>query len=125
MAGRAGRKRILIVDDYRPFAFSLRFMLSADHEVLEASDGKAALAILRSDDRFDCVLCDVTMPELSGLDLYEEVRRTAPELARRFVFMSGDVTSWEERARLGAIPNPRLEKPFARAAIEAALKELW
>jgi len=105
--------RILIVDDYAPFARSLRLMLSADHEVEVASGGAEAQTLLRASPRYDVVLCDLLMPGLTGMELYESLRRERPGDEARILFMTGGAHTEEARQFLARVPNPCLEKPFA------------
>jgi signal transduction histidine kinase len=61
----AERRRVLIVDDDRPVAAAIALELE-EHEVVVAESGREALEILRHDQRFDVILCDLMMPEVSG-----------------------------------------------------------
>ncbi|WP_045234169.1 response regulator, partial [Deinococcus pimensis] len=78
-APRAARpSRLLLVDD----SLSVRRVVSrmlerAGYTVVTASDGEAALDVLREDTAFDAVLTDLEMPRVSGYELIEEVRRRA------------------------------------------------
>ncbi len=62
---------------------------------------------------FDLILCDVMMPEMTGMQLYEELHRQHPELAPRVVFMTGGAFTQSARQFLAGIPNMQLEKPIA------------
>src|SRR6059058_1108332 len=80
--------RILVVDDSSPH----RRMLTAifghgGHEVLTASDGEAALAILERE-KVDAVVSDVRMPKLDGFQLCRAIRRDAPWERLPFIFYS-------------------------------------
>jgi CheY-like chemotaxis protein len=59
------------------------------------------------------VLCDVLMPEMTGLELQRELRGIAPGLADRMVFMTGGAFAPEAADELARSPNPRLDKPFS------------
>jgi len=59
--------------------------------VVPALGGIHALEILAADQKFDIVFCDLMMPEISGMEVYEKVVAEYPELAERFVFMTGGV----------------------------------
>jgi CheY-like chemotaxis protein len=64
--------------------------LLGDHKVEVSTSGHDALnRLLGKDGQFDLVLCDLMMPDMTGMDLFEEVQRRAPALAERFVFISG------------------------------------
>ncbi len=105
------RTRVLIIDDDRPVAAALALELT-EHDVVVAGSGREALEILRRDTRFDAVLCDVMMPELSGIDLFHWVQPIEPQLAKRFVFMTGGAFTARAQRFLAEIDNPRLDKPF-------------
>ncbi|MDP3237035.1 MAG: ATP-binding protein [Myxococcales bacterium] len=117
------RRRVMIVDDEQGVVDSLRRVLVRHHEIDAFSDPRAALKALEAGREFDLILCDVTMPFLSGAELYEQVRVKAPAMAPRFAFITGGATSPEAAAFLAAVANPKLEKPFDTATLlELALK---
>lgn len=67
---------VLVVDDSR----SLRLLIGtalrrAGHEVVEAADGVDALAALPAK-AFGCVVCDLNMPRMDGLQFVERLRGT-------------------------------------------------
>jgi two-component system chemotaxis response regulator CheY len=67
--------RALVVDDSRAIRLLLRRMLTElNHSVVEASDGKEALALLRGGERPDVALVDWNMPEMDGVALIRAVR---------------------------------------------------
>src|SRR6476661_2451582 len=71
------RSRVLLVDDDAAIRRSLSRVLGDVYEVVAAPDGKAALAALAADARFDLILCDAGMAGMSGLDVYRAVRDRA------------------------------------------------
>ena len=79
---------VLVVDDEEQVGRATRRILR-DFQVVPARSGQEALEILASL-RFDVVVSDVSMPGLSGPQLYEQVCQRWPHLARRFVFVSGN-----------------------------------
>ncbi len=105
------RRRILIVDDDRPVAAAVALELE-DHDVVVAGSGREAFEILRRDPAFDVILCDVMMPEISGVDLYNWLRPIEPQMLERFVFMTGGAFTARAEQFLRDIPNLRLDKPF-------------
>ena len=122
MGGSLPRKRILLVDDYAPFASSLSLALSGDFDVVVASSGAEAWQALAQS--FDAVLCDLLMPDLSGLDV-DTVRATSPRTASRFVFLTAGAISDETRAHLEECGNRVLRKPFDLQVLSEALGRLW
>jgi PAS domain S-box-containing protein len=104
--------KILVVDDEVHVAAVLAEMLAVDgHSIDVAPNGALALDRLRQGS-YDLVLSDIRMPELDGLSLYQEVRRLHPEMARRFVFLTGDRLSSETGKFLATAGAPSLGKPF-------------
>lgn len=106
-----GVRRVLIIDDDPLVASSLRRLL-ANREVHIADSGRRGIEMLRENDRFEVVLCDLMMPEVSGMDVYETVLEERPDLAERFIFMTGGAFTERARAFLDRVSNPKLEKPF-------------
>ena len=109
--------RILVVDDEAAIRKLLTRLLHA-HDV-EAVESVEALRRLREGARFDVIFCDVMMPTLDGVQLYEEIRTLDPEQARRIVFLTGGVVNTRAAAFLASTQNPILEKPFRPADVLA------
>jgi len=121
----ACRGRVLIVDD-DPFVRRSFSRILRDHDMIEVETGRAALDVLRRDASFDVVLCDVMMPEMTGVDLYRELASSAPQLLERIVFITGGAFTSAARQFLDEVPNHRLEKPVdaqnLRATVEALVR---
>jgi two-component system NtrC family sensor kinase len=84
------RGRILVVDDEQPFGQLIAEALSRDgHDAETAGSGAEALALL-TNGTFDLVISDSKMPGMSGERLLQEARLLKPELAGRFLLMTGD-----------------------------------
>ena len=121
-AARArGGRRILVVDDEPRLCSVIADSLTDRHEVVTAVSGAAARQRLAAE-RFDVILCDVMMPGESGMDLHEWTVRTRPELAPRFVFMTGGTFTPRARDFLASVPNHCLDKPFDQDALERAIE---
>jgi two-component system cell cycle sensor histidine kinase/response regulator CckA len=102
---------ILVVDDEPAVGLVLRRVLR-DHEVTSLTSASDALALLETGKRFDLILSDLMMPEMSGMDFYDELARRQPALASRIVFISGGAFTPNANAFLDRVPNERLDKPF-------------
>jgi PAS domain S-box-containing protein len=118
------RARILIVEDDAAVGRTLRLALEHDHEISVVSSGREALALLRGAQgkTYDAVLCDLLMPGMTGVELFAVVERELPEIAARFIFMSGGYWVGHDAALTGA--QPVLEKPFNLEQVRQALREL-
>jgi signal transduction histidine kinase/CheY-like chemotaxis protein len=116
-------RRILIVDDDRPVAAAIALELD-EHDVVVAESGREALEILRRDTRFDMILCDLMMPEISGQDVYEALRLTDPALIAKFVLMTGGAFTRGASGFLSSVDAPVLEKPFDAAQLRDLVNRL-
>ncbi len=122
-ARNAQRKRVLVVDDEPRVARSIARMLSGI-DVLVAESGGQALDIIARDKNIDAILCDVMMPGMSGVDVYNAVANTMPELLPRLFFMTGGATIKEVADFLKRDGIRHLPKPFNKQAVEALLETL-
>jgi CheY-like chemotaxis protein len=110
--------RILVVDDEPAIReFLARILVRLGHEPLLASGGAEALAIVRSSAP-DAILCDHRMGAMSGATFNDAVAEVAPDLARHFAFMTGDVTNPEIRSVAAARGISLLAKPFDIQSVE-------
>jgi CheY-like chemotaxis protein len=71
-----------------------------------------ALRQLERDKAFDVVLCDLQMPEMSGMEVHAAVRERYPALADRFVFVTGGAFSSDARKFLEDAVSVVIQKPF-------------
>jgi PAS domain S-box-containing protein len=115
------RASILIVDDEPNVGSMLAELLGPTHDVTVVRSGEAALRELLGDRGFDVVICDLVMPGMSGMDLYEHIARERPGIEHRFVLMTGGAFTPRARKFLEDVPNHRLDKPFRLEALEAVL----
>ncbi len=113
--------RILVVDDEELVARNLARML-APHRVDVASSGREALDRC-ANTRYDVVLCDLMMPDLTGMDLYTQLLATDPASAARFVFMTGGAFTDKARAFIEGVSSRCLEKPIAKADLHRAIDD--
>jgi PAS domain S-box-containing protein len=114
------RVRVLVVDDERLVSEAIERVLSGDHDVVAVASGRAALAKV-ADQRFDVVVCDLLMPEMSGADFWSELRKRDPRLAARTVLVTGAGLIEDARAAMGAFEGPIVEKPFTAADLRTAV----
>jgi len=113
--------RLLLVDDEPMLQFTLRLMLEEFFEVVVADSGDHARLEIEATPRFDVVLSDLQMPGGSGQDLYIWAIQAHPELAGRFVFMTGGACSDGARAFLARRDVISVEKPFEFDALMAVI----
>ncbi len=121
---RARRRRVLVVDDEPSVGEAIATILRAEHDVVVVTGGRAAMHTLRNGSTFDVVVCDVMMPDIDGIKVYEEIRSTNEDLAARFIFMTGGAFNSRARAFLGTCANQRLDKPFSEEQLAAAIRAI-
>ena len=124
----APARRVLIVDDEEAIRHALtRFFQRRGWVVDEAADGARALeCLLRGDDPepYDAVISDMRMPRLTGEQLHDALARERPQLVRRCVFSTGDVTAPEMTRFVQRTQCRVLEKPFELARLAALVEAL-
>ena len=118
----ARRGALLVIDDESAITNSIAYALSDEHEVVTCSSAADALRVLRARRDFDVVLCDLIMPDQDGPALFQQVSAELPELAPRFVFMTGGASLPHAERFLADVPNPRMEKPFELGALRKLLR---
>jgi CheY-like chemotaxis protein len=105
------RRRILVVDDDEMIAEAIQCVLDA-YETEIACDGGSALERLRNGPDFDLILCDLMMPLMTGMELYDALESELPELVSRIVFMSGSAYTADAREFVKRHQSRFIEKPF-------------
>ena len=118
------RGRLLIIDDEVVFSGSLRRLFSNEHDVTVVNRGSEALGRLRGGERFDAILCDLLMPEVTGVELYTELRQIAPDQADCMIFLTGGAFSESSQRFLDGISNRWFEKPCNLDLLRAAVREV-
>lgn len=108
--GRRGH--ILVVDDDRMLGTAVRRTLSSEHDVSVVSSGRAAIQLVLSGLSFDVILCDLMMPDVTGMEVDRELRQFAPEQAERVLYMTGGAFTVGAREFLESIRDQVIEKPF-------------
>ena len=108
------RLRVLVVDDDAVNRQAMVMLLQREgHDVIAVENGLEAME--RLNDRsapFDAVVTDLQMPRLGGRAMYEQLVDGRPELAKRFVFVTGDQARGETRAFLESCGQPSVTKPY-------------
>jgi PAS domain S-box-containing protein len=111
----ASQFRALIIDDDPQVSELLRLSLEREFPaatVRAFTSGRSALEHLLGGETYDVVFCDLMMGELSGMQIYEELRRAAPGRERDLVFMTGGVYDSTVGDFLAGVSNDCLDKPF-------------
>jgi PAS domain S-box-containing protein len=113
------RGRLLVIDDEPLIGAVIKRALSSDHEVVTTTNAAEALLRIRGGEKFDLILCDLMMPQMTGVELHARLQVLGPEWADRLVFLTGGAFTPATRAFLETVPNDKLEKPFDTQALRA------
>jgi two-component system chemotaxis response regulator CheY len=121
--------KVLIVDDSRTVrrftCDALGAILSGTVIVLEAHDGIEALKLIEdSDDPIEVVLCDWTLPKMTGITFLKQVKASAPRSNMHIIMMmrEADQKHVAEALRWGA--RDTIVKPFTEELLKAKLKKI-
>jgi PAS domain S-box-containing protein len=115
--GETAGTRILLIDDEAALGRVLRVLLG-DHDVVAVTCAREALDRLAHGEAFDVILCDLMMPDISGIELYDQI---APAYRERVVFMTGGAFTQQARDFLARCERPHLDKPFSEHALRDAI----
>jgi len=118
------RGTVLVIDDEEPLAQAVRKYLSIDHDVTAVYSARNALELMQSGRRYDVVLCDLMMPQITGMQLHAEVVALDTEQAERMVFLTGGAFTASAREFLDSTTNRRLEKPFELKELRKLVNDL-
>jgi PAS domain S-box-containing protein len=111
--------RVLVVDDESMIGRAIHRMLTPHYDVTVVTRARDALARIHGGARFDVILCDLLMPEMTGMDLHDELVLTVPDQAEAMVFVTGGAFTPRAREFLAEMASRCIEKPFDTAALRA------
>lgn len=115
--------RILVVDDETYLLELMHRVLSGLYHTVHTTDnGRKALTKILTE-TFDIIICDILMPDLSGIELFHQATASQPQLADRFIFITGNVVDPDTRAFLENNNLKWLAKPFLPADITNAINQ--
>jgi len=112
---------VLVVDDDPAVRIALARVLSLHHDVESVGSAVEALAVLESGAAFDAIVCDVVMPERSGLEFLGDLRTRFPGMESRVVLITGGAIANGVARALTEVRNEVVEKPFTLDRIERAI----
>ncbi len=111
---------IMVVDDDTDIREGIRILLNGEnYTILEAESGKRALELLSNS--IDLVILDIMMPEMSGLRVCEEIRKSS---AVPILFLTAKAQESDKLIGLTAGGDDYLPKPFSYSELSARVKAL-
>lgn len=118
---RPRQRSVLVIDDEPLVGRLVERALNREHRVTVVVTGRAALDLVQGGETFDLILCDLMMPEITGMDLYDRLLAISADQAERMVFLTGG--AFTTRAQKFLDGRPYLEKPFDLRALEDLVAE--
>jgi PAS domain S-box-containing protein len=115
--------RILAIDDEPIVGTALKRVMGKENEVITETSARTAIERIRAGEHFDLILCDIMMPDMTGMDFYHELRDISPERAADIVFITGGAFTPNARSFLDQVTNDRLEKPFDMVALKNLVQD--
>ncbi len=104
--------KTLVVDDEQIIQYLLSQLLTGQgYEVDTVSSSYEALDLVRKR-KYDCILSDIKMPEINGMELYKEVRRIDKALSRRMIFITGAIQNDDIQDFIHITGATCIGKPF-------------
>jgi len=117
--------KILVVDD-EPVVreFISKVLTEEGHQVEAVDNAQDALEMVKSK-TYRIILLDIKMPGMSGIELYKRFQKIAPSLARRVVFVTGDVMGTRTTSFLSKAKSPYITKPFDGKQLNIAINRIF
>ena len=98
-------------------------VMSPDPQTVFADTPAREAVALMGENAYDVILCDLIMPEMTGMDVYRAALQRATPMHDRIVFMTGGAFTQRARDFLESVPNMRIEKPFELGHLERTIYE--
>ncbi|MFT3697074.1 MAG: response regulator [Kofleriaceae bacterium] len=118
------RGRILVIDDEDSLVQAIKRFMSQDHEVDGTTSARQAIDMLAADQSYDAIVCDLMMPQVTGMDVYNAVVKIDQKLADKMIFVTGGAFTESARQFLDSLPLGRhIEKPFDLKTLRALINE--
>jgi len=111
--------KVLVIDDEKQVLSYLAMSLS-HHEVEVEADGRNAIRVA-AEGNFDVIICDLMMPQVTGMEIYAALKERDPSVANRMIFMTGGVFMQEAADFLGRFGGRWIEKPIDLAEMESRI----
>ena len=115
--------RVLVVEDEPALAMAVSEALGdAGFVVDRAGDGEEGLTRL-AEQSYELIVCDLKMPRIDGMQFYRAMAAATPALARRVIFVTGDVAGTDAERFLEETGCRWLSKPFRLGELLRAARD--
>jgi CheY-like chemotaxis protein len=119
---QASSRRVLVIDDDPEVREALARIIGPPHLVEQAESGQVARELLVGGADYDVIFCDLMMPDVTGMDLYEAVTARRPELLERMIFMSAGAFTPRAAEFFERVSARRIDKPFDPVRVRSFLE---
>lgn len=117
----SGETILLVEDDYSTREAMKTFLIDLNYEVITASNGREALSLYEDQPEvIDLVVCDIVMPVMGGVDLYQTLRKKWPEV--KMLFITGHPVDEYDQELLESGNVHWLQKPFSVGVFNKAVQ---
>jgi CheY-like chemotaxis protein len=116
------RGRLLFIDDEGDICEAMEEAMAPFHTLVSTTGASEALKLLAAGQCFDAILCDMRMPDMTGIEFHTRLQIENPTHAARVVLMSGGFTRRPGDPPI-VLPRPLLEKPFAIQKVLSLMRE--
>ena len=123
-APASGRRRVLVVDDEDILVRAYGRILERDHDVTALTSAPEALRRLEAGESWDAILFDLQMPDVDGVELFEKIELSRPELVSRVAFITGGAFTPRALSFLQRNTRPTLAKPIDAGALRDLVAQL-
>jgi len=110
--GKKIKGQILVVDDEQVVRDVASRILTREGHCVETVDNATDAIKKIKNNKYDIILLDIKMPHMSGVTLYKRIQKINKSLARRIVFITGDVMGVDTKKFLAETEVTHIEKPF-------------
>jgi two-component system chemotaxis response regulator CheY len=119
------KKKVLIVDDSSTVRQQVAQVLTqVGFLVLEAPDGQVGVEMIEKDSTISCVICDVNMPRMNGIEMVETVKRDAKNKALPVLMLTTDGQPSLIKRATDAGASGWVVKPFNPTQLVAVVQKL-
>jgi PAS domain S-box-containing protein len=109
---KMSKARILVVDDEEVVRDLVNRVLTAEGHKVETVDNASAALKKIEGRRYNLALIDIKMPGMNGVELYRRIQKIDKSLARKVVFITGDIMGADTEKFLAETKSAHIEKPF-------------
>jgi PAS domain S-box-containing protein len=119
---KAVKARILVVDDEQVVRDVVNRVLTGEGHKVDTVDNAADALKKIESKRYSLILVNIKMPGMDGVELYKRIQKIARSLARRVVFITGDIVGAANKKFLSETKAAHIDKPFDAEQLSREVK---